>query len=101
MVKMSDTESDLEIKPSVVAYMAAAALREADSKATQDVAAAAAVHAQLSIDGLYEASIEMQEEPLALAEAKAKVKEEMAKCNAEPLKKVLFVEVCRRLLCGA
>ena len=35
-----------------------------------------------------------------MAEAKAKVKE-MAKCNVEPLKKVLFVEVCRRLLRGA
>ena len=57
MVKMSDTESDLEIEPSVVAYTAAAALREADAKATQDVAAAAAVHAQLSIDSLYVAGL--------------------------------------------
>ena len=64
MVKMSDTDSDLEIEPSVVAYMAAAALREAYSKVTQDVAVAAAVHAQLSIDGLYEA-MEMQQEPRA------------------------------------
>ena len=56
-MKMSDTESDLEIEPSVVAYTAAAALREADAKATQDVAAAAAVHAQLSIDSLYVAGL--------------------------------------------
>ena len=82
MVKMSDTESDLEIEPSVVAYMAAAALREADAKATQDGAAAAAVHAQLSIDALYEA-VEMQVCPLKVRQIVTNGVRSLQKCTLD------------------